>query len=108
VPHVLQSGRSGTRFSFRARWHCRANPTAVPSANHGQDATSPSQGTGEGQSRQNQLARKIDKQTKLSGKVSEISDTGFVVTDQKTGKITKLDYQDVREARQKGMSKGLK
>ncbi len=54
------------------------------------------------------LAKKIDKQSKLSGKASEISDTGFIVTDQKTGKVTKLDYQDVREVRQKGMSKGAK
>lgn len=52
------------------------------------------------------MAKKIDKQSKLSGKVSEISDTGFVVTDQKTVKTGKLDYQDVREVRQKGMSNG--
>jgi hypothetical protein len=40
--------------------------------------------------------------------VSDISDTGFVVTDQKTGKTIKLTYADVREVHQKGMSKALK
>jgi hypothetical protein len=54
------------------------------------------------------LKKKIDNQKKFSGKVSEISDTGFVVTDQKTGKIQKLAYEDVREVNQKGLSKGAK
>jgi hypothetical protein len=51
------------------------------------------------------LNKKIDKQKKFSGKVSDISDTGFVVTDQKTGKPMKLAYADVREVHQKGWSK---
>ena len=51
------------------------------------------------------LNKKIDKQKKFSGKVSDISDTGFVVTDQKTGKPMKLAHADVREAHQKGWSK---
>ena len=50
------------------------------------------------------LNKKIDKQKKFSGKVSDISDTGFVVTDQKTGKPMKLAYADVREV-EKGWSK---
>ena len=54
------------------------------------------------------LNKKIDNQKKFSGKVSDISDTGFVVTDQKTGKIQKLAYEDVRQVNQKGMSKGSK
>jgi hypothetical protein len=52
------------------------------------------------------LNKKIDNQKKISGKVSEISDTGFVVTDQKTGATRNLTYADVREVHQKGMSKG--
>lgn len=44
------------------------------------------------------LNKKIDK---FSGKVSDISDTGFVVTDQKTGKPMKLAYAHVREVHQK-------
>ena len=51
------------------------------------------------------LNKKIDKQKKFSGKVSDISDTGFVVTDQKTGKPMKLAYADVREVHQEGWSK---
>lgn len=47
------------------------------------------------------LARKIDNQAKLHGKVNEVSDTGFAVTDQKTGKITKLTYRDVQEITQR-------
>ena len=54
------------------------------------------------------LKKKIDSQKKFSGKVSDISDTSFVVTDQKTGKIQKLGYEEVRELRQKGLSKGGK
>jgi hypothetical protein len=54
------------------------------------------------------LKKKIDNQNKFSGKVSDISDTGFVVTGQKTVKIQKLAYEDVREVHQKGLSKGAK
>jgi len=52
------------------------------------------------------LITKIENRTKFSGKVSEISDAGFVVADQKTGATRKLAYADVREVHQKGMSKG--
>jgi hypothetical protein len=52
------------------------------------------------------LSKTIDNKTKLVGKVSEVSDTSFTVTDQKTGNPTKLVYEDVREVKQKGMSKG--
>ena len=54
------------------------------------------------------LNKKIDKQKKFSGKVSGISDTGFVVIDQKTGKAMILAYEDVKEVHQKGMPKGAK
>ncbi|MBZ5656531.1 MAG: hypothetical protein LAO56_14785 [Acidobacteriia bacterium] len=54
------------------------------------------------------VRKKIDNQKKFSGKVSDISDTAFVVTDQKTGRIHKLTYEDVREVHQKGLSKGAK
>ncbi|MBZ5679468.1 MAG: hypothetical protein LAO24_05115 [Acidobacteriia bacterium] len=54
------------------------------------------------------LNKKIDNQKKLSGKVSDITDTGFVVTDQKTGTAKRLAYADVREVHPKGMSKGTK
>jgi hypothetical protein len=54
------------------------------------------------------LNKKIDNQSKLTGKVSEISDTGFTMTDQQTGKPMKLAYEDVRQVNQKGMSKGSK
>jgi hypothetical protein len=51
------------------------------------------------------LDKKIDRQKKFSGKVSDISDTGFVVTDQKTGKPMKLAYADVREVHQRSSKK---
>ena len=54
------------------------------------------------------LARKIDNQAKLSGRVSEVTNAGFAVTDEKTGKITTLAYEDVQQVQQKGLSKGLK
>lgn len=54
------------------------------------------------------LNKKIDNQSKFTGKVSEISDTGFVLTDQKTGKPMTLAYADVQQVNQKGMSKGAK
>ena len=54
------------------------------------------------------LNKKIDNRKKFSGKVSEISDTGFVVTDEKTGSTKTLAYADVREVHPKGMSRGEK
>jgi len=50
------------------------------------------------------LNKTINKHKTLSGNVSNISDTGFVVTDQKTGATTTLAYADVREVNQKGLS----
>jgi hypothetical protein len=52
------------------------------------------------------LNKKIDNQGQFSGKVSEISDTGFTLTDQKTGKTMKLAYEDIQQVKQKGLSKG--
>lgn len=54
------------------------------------------------------LNKKIDNQSKFTGKVSEISDTGFTLTDQKTGKPMKLAYAYVQQISQKGMSTGAK
>ena len=54
------------------------------------------------------LKTKIDNQKKFSGKVSDISDTGFVVTDQKTQTTKRLAYEDVQQVKQEGMSKGAK
>lgn len=54
------------------------------------------------------LNHKVDTHRKFSGKVSETSDTGFTLTDQKTGKAMKLVYEDVQQVNQKGLSKGAK
>jgi hypothetical protein len=54
------------------------------------------------------LKKTIDNQKEFSGKVSDISDTGFVVTDQKSGATKKFAYEDVQQVNQKGMSKGAK
>ena len=54
------------------------------------------------------LNKKFDNQTEFSGKVNDISDTGFVLTDQKTRTTKKLAYEDVQQVKQKGMSKGAK
>ena len=54
------------------------------------------------------LKEKSDNQRKFSGKVSEISDSGFTLTDQKTGKTMKMGYADVQQVSQKGMSKAAK
>lgn len=51
------------------------------------------------------LKKKIENRKKLSGKVSDISETGFVVTDQKTRTSKELAYEDVQEIHQKGLSK---
>jgi predicted DNA binding CopG/RHH family protein len=52
------------------------------------------------------LNKKIDNQNQFSGKVSEISDTGFVLTDQKTRTTKRLAYEDILQVKQKGSSKG--
>lgn len=54
------------------------------------------------------LKTKIDNQKKFSGKVSEVSDSGFVLTNQKSGKVQKLAYEEIEQAKQAGMSKGAK
>jgi hypothetical protein len=54
------------------------------------------------------LEKNIDNQRKFSGKVSEVSDMGFTVTDPKTGRSTKFAYEDVQQVKQKGLSKGWK
>jgi len=54
------------------------------------------------------LTRKIYNKTKLTGKVSEVSDTSFTLANQQTGNATSLTFEDVRQVKQKGMSKGKK
>ncbi len=54
------------------------------------------------------LNKKFDNQNEFSGKVSDISDTGFVISDQKTRTTKKLAYEDVQQVKQKGMSRGAK
>jgi hypothetical protein len=54
------------------------------------------------------IKKTIDNREKFSGKVSDISDTGFVVTDGKSGTTKKLAYGDVQQVKQKGLSKGAK
>ncbi len=53
------------------------------------------------------LRKKIGNRKKLSGNVSNISETGFVIIDQKTGTPTTLTYADVHKVSQKGLSKGV-
>jgi hypothetical protein len=50
------------------------------------------------------LNKKINNQNKLSGRVSGISDTSFVVDDEKSGTATTVEYSDVRKVSQKGLS----
>lgn len=54
------------------------------------------------------LNEKIDNQTKFSGKVSEISHSGFVVTNEKTGATRRFAYEDVRQVKRQGLSKAAK
>jgi len=54
------------------------------------------------------LKTKIDNQTKLNGKVSEISESNFVLASLKNGKTQRLAYEDVQQVKQAGMSKGAK
>jgi hypothetical protein len=42
--------------------------------------------------------------TKVAGKISDISERGFALTDQKTRITKSYVYADVREVRQKGLS----
>lgn len=54
------------------------------------------------------LNRKVENRNKLTGKVSEISDTGFTLIEQQTGKPLVLAYEGVRQVSGKGMSTGAK
>jgi hypothetical protein len=47
-----------------------------------------------------------DLQDHFSIKVMEISDVGFSIADQKTGKTMNFAYQDVQQVGQTGVSKG--
>ena len=52
------------------------------------------------------LRKKVDNQRKVTGRVREITDTGFSIVDQKTGKTMSFAYQDVQQDGQTGVSKG--
>ena len=54
------------------------------------------------------LNKNIDSRKNLSGKVTEISETTFTVIEDKTGRSTKLAYDDVQRVGQKGMPWGAK
>lgn len=54
------------------------------------------------------LNQAVDNRLKFSGKVSEISETGFTFTDQKTGKTLQVTYAQIQEVQQKGMSRTAK
>ncbi len=53
------------------------------------------------------LNKKINNQNKLSGRVSGISDTSFVVDDEKSGTATTVEYSDVRKVSQRGLSTSM-
>lgn len=50
------------------------------------------------------LNKNVNNQNKLSGRVSGISDTGFVIDDEKSGRATTVAYSDVQEISQKGLT----
>lgn len=52
------------------------------------------------------LNKSIPDRKKIVGKVNEISDVGFVITDRKTGNTVKLEYPNVREIKQAGFPRG--
>jgi len=52
------------------------------------------------------LRKKMDNQRKFMGKVKEITDVGFSIVEQKTGKTMSFAYQDVQQVGQAGVSKG--
>jgi RimP C-terminal SH3 domain len=54
------------------------------------------------------LYSKVGNKTKLTGKVSEVSDTSFTVTDRQTGNRMTVAFEDVQQVKQKGMTTGAK
>src|SRR5215470_12169422 len=52
------------------------------------------------------LRKKMDNQRKFMGKVKEITDAGFSIVEQKTGRTMSFAYQDVQQVGQAGVSKG--
>src|SRR5262249_50868463 len=52
------------------------------------------------------LRKKMDNQRKFMGKVREITDAGFSIVEQKTGKTMSFAYQDVQQVGQAGVAKG--
>ena len=52
------------------------------------------------------LRKEIDNQRKFTGRVVDISDAGFAIADQKSGKTTNFRYEDVQQVSQTGVSKG--
>lgn len=54
------------------------------------------------------LKERLSGKTKLTGRISEVSDAGFVLTDEKTKATTKLTYDGLKEIKLKGLSTGVK
>jgi hypothetical protein len=54
------------------------------------------------------LKERLSVKTKLTGRISEVSDAGFVLTDEKTKATTKLTYDGLKEIKPKGLSTGVK
>jgi ribosome maturation factor RimP len=52
------------------------------------------------------LRKKVDNQRKFAGRVLDISDAGFAITDQKSGKTMNFKYEEVQQVGQTGMSTG--
>lgn len=54
------------------------------------------------------LRKAIDHQKTFEGVVGDISDKGFVLSDQKTQTTRSFTYEEVQQVKQEGMSKGAK
>ena len=54
------------------------------------------------------LRKATDHQNAFDGVVVDISDRGFVLTDQKTQTTRSFTYEEVKQVKEKGMSKGMK
>ena len=46
--------------------------------------------------------------TEVKGYISEVDDSSFALTDQKSGKLTKISYEDVSKIKRQGLSKAAK
>jgi hypothetical protein len=46
--------------------------------------------------------------TEVNGYISEVDDSSFALTDQKSGKVTTISYEDVSKIKRQGLSKPVK